>query len=415
MNTSKNTVDQLMENTVIQECIKYLELSEEQTLEEQIDLACIEAPTNYEQERAEHICSLMESYGLESVSIDGGGNASGMLQGSEGNGCILVEAHMDTVFPKGTVTERPTCVDGVIRCPGIMDNARGVAVMLAVVRTLTHNHVKPRKNVLFAATAGEEGMGSLRGMRYLFENRKDITASISIDGGDFDNIVYCGTGVQTREFIFKGKGGHAYGAFGTVSQCLHAAARAVAKIADIQTPEEPKTTFAVTNFHAGNQAGIHSIADSASFVINYRSNGAEMLKRLHDEIEEAVTSAVRDENTRWDKETVTVEERILCNVPAGSIDRDTPIVQAMDAIIRHLGAEPYYAKGGCTNANIPISLGLQAVCAGSSNFDYRVHSLDEFFPIRDTNCKGAQQVLLLTMAMAGLDGGTAALADAKEC
>ncbi len=84
----------------------------------------------------------------------------------------------------------------------------------------------------------------------------------------------------TMGVTFWGKGGHACGDYGKVANPLHAAARAVEKISNFVLPAEPMTTIAVTNFHAGNEDGIHAIVDRAEIKMNFRSNGQKELMEL---------------------------------------------------------------------------------------------------------------------------------------
>ena len=125
----------------------------------------IEAPTGQEGRRAEKMCDRFKALGLEDVHIDQYGNAVGIRKGSDSESYILIEAHMDTVFPKGTVIEMPKLDGNIIRCPGIHDNTAGLANLLAVIRALDAANIKTKYSLMFAGTVGEEGLGCLRGMK----------------------------------------------------------------------------------------------------------------------------------------------------------------------------------------------------------------------------------------------------------
>ena len=214
-----------------------------------------------------------------------------------------------------------------------------------------------------------------------------------------------GTG-KTIEVEFHGIGGHAFGAFGQVANPLHAAARAIAKIADLKVPAYPKTTYCVSNFHAGNDAGIHAIVPYASIKINYRSNGQAELEALDKEIMRCIDEACKEETDRWGQDTITYNITTFCDVRAGSLGEHDPIVEATWAGIEYLGYEPELLKGGPTNASIPIGNGVPAVCLGNGGPEIYCHNAAmERFPVKDTY-QLPQLALLVTLAVAGIAGET---------
>jgi acetylornithine deacetylase/succinyl-diaminopimelate desuccinylase-like protein len=79
----------------------------------------------------------------------------------------LVAAHLDTVFPEGTdvrVERAGSRLDG----PGLVDDSRGLAVILSLAEALEAAGVRMRRSLLlFVADVGEEGLVNLRGIKYL--------------------------------------------------------------------------------------------------------------------------------------------------------------------------------------------------------------------------------------------------------
>lgn len=283
-------------------------------------------------------------------------------------------------------------------------------MLLGIVRALKHSGIRTMGDVIFVGTTREEGMGGLGGMKYFLEENNDIDISLSIDNNDMANIVYEATGGETYEVNFYGIGGHAFGAFGEMAQPLHAAARAVAKIADFVVPKEPKTSFCVSNIHGGNDAGIHAIAPKATIKFNFRSNSPEELDKLRDQIFKAIEEACQEETDKWGKDTITWDKKIVSSIPGGTQDAHAPLVEAAYLGLSSLGVEPVFGRGGCTNANVAIAKGIPALCMGRAyapdeeSKNIMNHSVHEKFPIHGSY-KAVQQVLMMLLMAAGVEGG----------
>ena len=390
---------------VVKKGLEFLEADHPKATEEQLELVVIKAPTFFERERAERYAEKMKELGLSDVHIDKHCNVIGVKKGCGDGPAIVIEGHLDTVFPF-EVEINPVIKDGKIYAPGIGDDTRGLAAVLSVVRAFNALNIPHMGDIYFAGMASEEGMGGLRGMKGFFEDYKGkIAASISIDGAGAHRIVYNATGIKTMEFNFYGIGGHAFGAFAAVANPLHACARAVAKIANLKVPAEPKTTYAVSKFHAGSDAGIHAITQSAGFKINFRSNGVAELEKLEAEIFRCVQEACNEETEFWGKDTITWDHKYLVDVPAGVQDANLPILEAAYAAMKHIGVEPAFAKDGCTNANIPIGLGVPAVCIGRGSNEGGVHTTNEWFEIEGAY-RCTQEVFLIALALSGIKGMT---------
>ena len=399
----QETLDKLLALPQVQKALEFAQQDADQTLENQIELCKIEAPTFHEEKKAARYAEMYKELGLENVHIDRHGNVEGLRPGKGGGKKVLMEGHMDTVFPIGT-NPQPRKEGTRVYAPGIVDDTRGMVVPLSVIRALDAAGIQTKGDLVFVGTVEEEGIGSFGGMlKWLDDNQVD--ASISIDGPSAEGIVYEATGHMTCEATFHGIGGHAHGAFGKVANPLNAAARAVAKIAEFQVPEDPKTSFCVSNFHAGNDGGIHAIVPEAIIKFNLRSDSQQVLEDLYQRILNALQEACDEETARWGKDTITVTHKRYCNVPAGTQDVHSPIVEATYAIIEKLGYEPQFFHGGSTNCNMAIGKNIPAVCLGMGGVDCGAHTLQEFFETTDAY-KGVQQALLLALLLAGVDGVT---------
>ena len=346
---------------------------------------------------------MFKEEGLTDCHIDEYGNCVGIRKGTGGGKTTLVEGHMDTVFPLDTEL-KIVREDGYIKCPGIVDDTRGCAAVLSTIRALNAAGIQTKGDIQFVGTVQEEGTGALKGMQYYVQHHPELEASISVDGPGYQEIVYEATGIQTYEVNFHGIGGHACGMFGKVANPLHAAARAIAKIADFQVPKEPMTTFAVTNFHAGSFESVHAIVPTAQIRFNFRSNSQEELEKLRDRIFAAIEEACKEETDRWGKDTITYDVKHICDVNAGGQDCHAPIVEAAMAASKYIGGqEPKLGNGGSTNCNRALEAGIPAVCLGmGADYDSKAHTLNEQFKVEDAY-KGCQLTLLLALLCAGTE------------
>lgn len=406
-NEAKALLESLLAKPEVQSALNYALADSPRCLEQHIRLTEIEAPTYQEQQRAEAFAELLRAEGIEDVHIGKGGNVIGIRRGGKPGPKVLVDAHLDTVFPFGSVSKVEE-KDGILYAPGICDDTRALAMLLSAIRALNAANISTCHDVIFLGSTREEGSGSMGGMvDFLSEHQAEIGCCISVDSSGLHNIIYCATGLRTVEFTFRGIGGHAYSAFGDVAQPVHAAARAAAAIAAMEVPAAPKTTFAVSNFHAGNKASMHAIPSEASIIVNYRSNDAAVLEQLHERIFAIVEESCAAETARWGKDTITWSHEVHCNVPAGHQDAHAPMVENLAAILAHMGLKPNLMPGGATNCNITIARGIPSVCMGmtwspdSTNVATLDHTLAEWFPIEGAY-KGVQALLLLILMQAGL-------------
>lgn len=202
------------------------------TVADQKTIVAIPAPPFNEKVRGDYYLKRLQALGLKNAKADAEGNVCGVRPGSGKGPVILVEAHLDTVFPAG-VNTNPVEKDGKIFAPGIADDSRGLAAVLSVIRAMNAADVKTVGDVIFCGTVGEEGLGDLRGMKAFFREHPEVAASVNVDGTNVSRITYLATGSHRYEAVFKGPGGHSFGAFGLPS-AIHAMGRAIAKIGDAE-------------------------------------------------------------------------------------------------------------------------------------------------------------------------------------
>ena len=374
------------------------------TLDQQASICEVPAPPFKEKARGEELMRRFRQHGLQGVRVDAEGNVIGERPGSVQDGpTIVISGHLDTVFPEGTdvKVKRDKAQDGSARltAPGIGDDCRGLAVVLAVARSLNAAKVQTRGTILFVGTVGEEGPGNLRGVRHLFGTslKGQVNYFISVDGTGLD-LTKDAVGSNRYRVTYKGPGGHSYGAFGMPNP-VHALGRAIAKVSDFQVPREPRVTFNVGVIEGGTS--VNSIAFAASMDVDMRSPDPAALARLDAQFQKAIRAALEEENARWPgKVSLTVEVDTIGIRPAGSQPQTAPIVQAGLRSGTALGIKPQ-TNASSTDANIPISLGIPAVTIDGGGEGRGAHSLDESFDTRNSHL-GTQWALLYVLTLAGV-------------
>jgi tripeptide aminopeptidase len=358
-----------------------LAAADERLLHTQIALSEIPAPTGAEQARGASVAARFEALGLHDIRTDSVGNVLGARPGASSDAPILVCAHLDTVFPEGTpvgVAREGRQLAG----PGIVDNSRGLAAMLAIAEAIDGRRLKTRRPVIFAATVGEEGAGDLRGVKHLFA-RLDArpAACIALDGAGDDRIVHRALGARRFRVTFHGSGGHSWAAFGMPNP-VHAAGATAAKLAALPLPRTPRTTLSVCRIGGG--ISVNAIPTESWLEIDLRSSSADVLVRCTAEIEHAVRAAAREENSRRSPGTPSLSYAIstIGDRPCGELPSDHPLVAAAANATRAIGRSPELATAS-TDANVPISLGIPAIAIGAGGRGGGVHTAGEWYDNTD--------------------------------
>ena len=374
---------------------------------ETIRLTEIPSPPFKEAERAKVYLELLKQHGLTDVEMDAEGSVMGIRRGSAnaaGGPLVAIAAHLDTVFPTGTnVTVKRTGTR--LAAPGVGDDTRSLAVLLAFIRAMDAAKVQTKTDILFIGNVGEEGPGDLRGMRYLFTKSryKDrITAFISADGTGTGNTITNGAvGSKRYHVSFKGPGGHSYGAFGIVSPAF-AMANAMKKFGALTVPKTPKTTFSVGM--VGGGTSVNSIPFETWMDIDMRSESSAELAKLDASFKALVAEAVTEENAARStaQGKITAEVTLTGDRPSGQTASSQRIVQIASASIRAFGLTPSLGFSS-TDSNIPISLGIPAITLVAGGTSDRAHALDEWIDLEKTSSLRGMQILLATLlTLAGM-------------
>jgi tripeptide aminopeptidase len=400
---AESMIREVMASDTYRSAVSTLTAEHDRTVEDIITLTQIAAPSFKEETRAQAFRAMAEAHGLKNVEIDAEGNVTGMRPGIGNGPLICVAAHLDTVFPAGT--ELTVRREGTrLFAPGVGDDTRSLAVLLAWLRAMDAANMRTRADVLFVADVGEEGPGDLRGMRHLFQRgpyKDRISAFITVDSPDMDHIAVGGVGSKRYRVTFKGPGGHSYGAFGLVNP-MFAMADAITRLGQTTVPARPKTTYSASV--TGGGTSINSIPNSVWTDFDLRSEAPDELARLEAAFLDLIDKAIATENaTRSTRAgTITAEIQKIGDRPAGRTDTDTELVQLAHASITAHGFQPSF-EFSSTDANIPMSLGIPAIKIGSGGTGGRGHSLEEWIDVApEPSLRGMAAGLATVMALAGL-------------
>jgi tripeptide aminopeptidase len=390
----------------------WLRAEEPQFAAWQLEMARIPAPPFGEAARGAWLQEHFRALGLIEVHTDEVGNVFGVHPAkqpskSSGKQYIALSAHIDTVFPAGTplnLRQHGSRLYG----PGVSDNGAGAAALLAVAAALRATKIALATTLLFIGNVGEEGEGDLRGMRHIFSQahwKDSIRHSLILDGAGSDTIVAEALGSRRFEIIVRGPGGHSWSDFGMPNPIL-VLAHAVHSFSQTALPTSPKTTFNVGVIRGGTS--VNSIPESASMRVDIRSTSMAEMERLEASLRFAVEQAVEAESRSSERRSpsqkrsagLTYEVVPIGNRPAGELDSNARILKVIRAVDAHLGNAAQIQRAS-TDANIPLSLGREAIAIGGGGVGGGAHTLQEWFDCTGRDL-GLKRILLTLLALTGV-------------
>ncbi len=391
----------LAERPKIREALNLIETLDSQSDAELIELTEIPAPPFKESARARRYAEKLKKAGMHDTVIDEAGNVISRWRGQSRKKTIALVAHLDTVFPEGTdVTVRRE--NGKLHAPGIGDDTRGLVLLLTIVRAMQAANVEILDDLLFIGTVGEEGLGDLRGVKYLFrEGGPHIDEFIAIDGGSFKRVLNRAIGSHRYRVTFRGAGGHSWSAFGLANPA-HALGRAIHLFdsnALIFVATGPQTTYNIGRIGGGTS--VNAIPFESWAEIDLRSENPDRLQQIDAILQNAIQQALAEQNQlRTQGEPLSVEVEPIGNRPSGRIDSQTPLIQRALAATRFFGVTPELTAGS-TDANVPIARGIPATTIGRGGEGGGAHSLNEWWSNTD-GFRGVQKAFLIALASAGV-------------
>jgi len=369
------------------------------TKDEQVRLTEIPAPLFQEAQRAAAVKLLLAAAGLK-VHTDEAGNVIGELRGANDKEVVILSAHLDTVFPAGT--ELKVRHDAArMSAPGISDNGTGLIALVALARAVHEARIKPQRTILFAADVGEEGEGNLRGMRALVETYKPrLRAVIVLDGSSTEHVTTKALASRRLEATITGPGGHSWSDFGMPNP-INALVRSSVRFINTKVPATPRTTFNLGQIEGGTS--VNSIPFEAQLKVDIRSESEDELVRLEAALRECVAAGVRDEmESARDRSKGKLEWKVelLGSRPGGELPADSGLLAALRSADDYVGNQSRIERSS-TDANIPLSQGIDAISIGAGGNGGGAHSLQEWYEPAGREM-GLKRALLTLLGVSGI-------------
>jgi len=379
--------------------LDWLEKNLAWTTDQQIRLTEIPAPSFQEEKRAGAVKQLLAAEGLE-VHVDNLGNVIGELRGAQDKNGVLLAAHLDTVFPAGTDVKVRRAGERLL-APGISDNGTGLAGVIAMARAIHVAKIKPQHTILFAANVGEEGEGNLRGMRALIDAyRTKLAAVIVLDGSGIDHVTTKALASRRLEVVITGPGGHSWSDFGLPNP-INALVRGSMRFINTKVPSSPRTTFNLGQVEGGTS--VNSIPHEAKAKVDLRSESEAEITRLETALRECMAAGVKDEmdNSR-DRSRGKLDWKVnlIGSRPGGELAADSALLAALRAADDDVGNKSRVERSS-TDANIPLSMGIDAIAIGAGGNGGGAHSLQEWYEPAGREI-GLKRVFLTLLGISGL-------------
>lgn len=389
----------LADQAQVREALDALEKNLDWVTEQQARLTEIPAPSFQEQKRAEEVKTLLSAEGL-SVHSDKLGNVIGELRGVQEKEAVLLAAHLDTVFPAGTDVKVKREGDRLV-APGISDNGTGLAGLLAVARAMHAANIKSQRTILFAANVGEEGEGNLRGMRALIDSyQPKLRAVIVLDGSGIDHVTTKALASRRLEVVITGPGGHSWSDYGLPNP-INALVRGSVRFINTKVPASPRTTFNLGQVEGGTS--VNSIPHEAKLKVDLRSESEDEIARMETALRECIATGVKDEmdNSR-DRSRGKLDWKVnlIGSRPGGELSADSPLLAALRYADEFVGNTSRNERSS-TDANIPLSMGIDAIAIGAGGNGGGAHSLQEWYEPAGRDA-GLKRVLLTLLGISGL-------------
>jgi tripeptide aminopeptidase len=392
-------VSQLTANLQVRAALEWFAEHRAWIDDEQARLTEIPAPTFQEAERAAAVKVLLSALGLE-VSTDKTGNIIGLLRGSSDKEVVILSAHLDTVFPADTDVKVHREMSRMT-APGISDNGAGLAALVAVARAIHEARIQPQRSILFVADVGEEGEGNLRGMRAVVDAyRERLKVVIVLDGSSTDHVTTKALASRRVEVVINGPGGHSWSDFG-IPNPINALIRGSVRFISTRVPSTPRTTFNIGQISGGTS--VNSVPHDASLKVDLRSENEDELLRLESALRECVAAGVRDEmEASRDRSKGKLEWKLnlLGSRPGGELASGSPLLAALRSADEFVGNESRQERAS-TDANIPLSVGIDAIAIGAGGNGGGAHSLQEWYESEGRET-GLRRVLLTLLGSSGL-------------
>jgi acetylornithine deacetylase/succinyl-diaminopimelate desuccinylase-like protein len=389
----------ITDSAQVKAALNWLEQNVDWITDLQVRLTEIPAPSFREEKRAEAIEQLLTEQGL-AVHRDELGNVIGELRGKSDQDVVLLAAHLDTVFPANTDVHAKRQGERII-APGISDNGTGLAALVAIARAIHVARIKSQETILFAANVGEEGEGNLRGMRSLVDAyHSKLKAVIVLDGSGIDHVTTRALASRRIEVVITGPGGHSWSDFGLPNP-INALVRGSVRFINTKVPTSPRTTFNLGQIEGGTS--VNSIPYEARLKVDLRSENEDEIVRMENALRECMAAGVRDEMDNARDRTrgnLDWKMKLIGSRPGGELPKDAQLLAALLAADDAVDNKSRIERSS-TDANIPLSMGIEAIAIGAGGNGGGAHSLQEWYEPKGREV-GLKRVLLTLLTVAGV-------------
>jgi tripeptide aminopeptidase len=209
----------------------------------------------------------------------------------------------------------------------------------------------------------------LRGMRAVVDRFSDsVCAYLVLEGMALGQIYHRGLGVQRYRITASTVGGHSWVDYGKPS-AIHELGNLIGRLTALPVPPQPRSTLNVGVIAGGTS--VNTIAAEAHLELDLRSESGVTLDQLVRRVETLVGAANRSD--------VAVTLELIGRRPAGKLPSSHPLVRLAKRCIQTQDIQPNLTIGS-TDANVPLSRGLPAICVGLST-GYGAHTVNEYINV----------------------------------
>lgn len=349
-----------MEYELTKDIQEYLASAKEETIQLIKELCNIPSPTGHEEKRAEFCQKWLCQQGAENVVIDSAKNVIYSIGCDKDKPIVLFTAHTDTVFPD--LSPMPFyCDEEYLYSPGVGDDTTCLAILLILAKYIANHHlVSDSYGILIVANSCEEGLGNLKGIKQIMKEYGNRICEVYAFDGQYCAVVNECVGSHRYEIIAETKGGHSFRDFGN-ENAIAVLSELVCRLYKCQIPtvDGSITTYNVGKIEGGTS--VNSIAQKASILYEYRSNNIQCLEKMHTFLNEELSHI-------QDNRNVNIKIKQIGNRPCGNIQDQAKLKQMTEKVIRicqKYSQIKCYETSGSTDCNIPMSLGIPAICVGS--------------------------------------------------
>lgn len=333
------------------------------------ELCALVAPSHFEHKRAEYCKEWLETAGAKGVYIDKAVNVVFPVNCDGSDEITVFAAHTDTVFPD--VEPMPYFDDGEkIHSPGVADDTASVTVLLMMAKFFIEKNIVPPKGIMFVCNSCEEGLGNLKGTRQLFQDYEGRIAKFISFDSNLSNITEKCVGSHRYEVEVRTEGGHSFEEFGKISAVAELS-KIINEIYKIKVPAKQgvKTTYNVGTISGGTS--VNTIAQSAKMLCEYRSDDRECLEIMQGKFNEIFKLAGSD---KAQIKVTKVGDRPCSNIDFAKVEA---IKNVAVPIIEEAIGDKVTFNSGSTDCNIPLSLGVAALCVGVNTHE-GIHTRQEW-------------------------------------